>query len=76
MNDYRLLSWLAQQEDIHRMVLYQCDKHMTNWSQRCIRQADAILIVCLAGGPPEVGKVNVKTCLSSAICYHICCVLD
>ena len=57
MNEYRLSSWLGQQEDIHRMVLYQCDGRMTPWTQRCIRQADAILIVCIAENEPQVGQV-------------------
>ena len=57
VNEYRLSSWLGQQEDIHRMVLYQCDYKMTPWTQRCIRQADCLLIVCLAAGEPRVGEV-------------------
>jgi len=38
VNDYRLSSWLGQQEDVHRMVLYECDRRLTPWTQRCIRQ--------------------------------------
>jgi len=38
INDYRLSSWLGQQEDVHRMVLYECDRRLTPWTQRCIRQ--------------------------------------
>lgn len=57
MNKYRLSSWLSQQEDIHRMVLYQCDYGMTPWTQRCLRQADCILIVARADAEPTVGKV-------------------
>ncbi|CAG5115532.1 unnamed protein product, partial [Candidula unifasciata] len=29
VNEFRLFSWLNQQEDIHRMVLYQCDYQLT-----------------------------------------------
>lgn len=58
VNEYRLLSWLGQQEDIHRVVLYQCDNRMTAWTQHCIRQADCILIVGLADKEPTVGKVR------------------
>lgn len=57
-NEYRLTSWLAQQEDQHRIVLYQCDNMMTTWSQRCVRQADCVLIVGLFERGPTVGKVN------------------
>ena len=58
MNEYRLSSWLGQQEDIHRMVLYECDTTMTPWTQRCIRQSDCILVVALADQDPSVGKVG------------------
>lgn len=56
-NEYRLTSWLAQQEDQHRIALYQCDNSFTPWTQRCIRQADCILIVGLGESNPVVGKV-------------------
>ncbi|PFX22581.1 Patatin-like phospholipase domain-containing protein 7 [Stylophora pistillata] len=38
MNEYRLSSWLGQQEDLHRIVLYQADTLMSAWTKRCIRQ--------------------------------------
>ena len=59
MNEYRLSSWLCQQEDIHRIVMYQCDNRMTPWTQRCIRQADCLLVVALADQEPTVGQVSV-----------------
>ncbi|XP_035706024.1 neuropathy target esterase sws-like isoform X1 [Folsomia candida] len=57
-NEYKLTNWLAQQEDKHRLVLYQCDYSMTVWTQRCIRQADCILIVGMGANQPSVGKVE------------------
>lgn len=57
-NEYKLNSWLAQQEDKHRIVLYQCDNTLTVWTQRCIRQADCILIVGLGENEPTIGKVE------------------
>lgn len=56
-NEYRLTSWLAQQEDQHKIALYQCDSSFTPWTQRCIRQADCILIIGLAEKGPALGKV-------------------
>ena len=38
INEYRLSSWLGQQEDLHRIVLYQADTFMSAWTKRCIRQ--------------------------------------
>ncbi|CAG2166134.1 unnamed protein product [Oppiella nova] len=57
-SEYRLCSWLGQQEDQHRIVLYQCDNHFSTWTQRCIRQADCILMIALADQEPSVGNVE------------------
>ncbi|KAJ8680462.1 hypothetical protein QAD02_016249 [Eretmocerus hayati] len=57
-NEYRLTSWLAQQEDQHRISLYQCDSNYTQWTQRCVRQADCILIVGLGDRPPSLGRTE------------------
>ncbi|KAF0298701.1 Neuropathy target esterase sws [Amphibalanus amphitrite] len=57
-NDHRLIAWLAQQEDQHQVTLYLCDNELTPWTQRCIRQADCILIVALAERGPSVGKIE------------------
>ncbi|KAI5613052.1 patatin-like phospholipase domain-containing protein 7 isoform X1, partial [Silurus asotus] len=58
VHEYRLSSWLGQQEDIHRIVVYQSDSTLTPWTQRCIRQADCILIVGLGEQEPAVGKLE------------------
>ncbi|XP_067877117.1 LOW QUALITY PROTEIN: patatin-like phospholipase domain-containing protein 6 [Heterodontus francisci] len=58
IHEYRLSGWLAQQEDIHRIVLYQTDYSMTPWTQRCIRQADCILIVGLGDQEPSLGQLE------------------
>ncbi|XP_023268365.1 patatin-like phospholipase domain-containing protein 7, partial [Seriola lalandi dorsalis] len=56
VHEYRLSSWLGQQEDIHRIVLYQSDSSLTPWTQRCIRQADCIIIVGLGEQEPALGE--------------------
>ncbi|KAM9744627.1 patatin-like phospholipase domain-containing protein 7 [Menidia menidia] len=58
IHEYRLSSWLGQQEDIHRIVLYQSDSGLTPWTQRCIRQADCIIIVGLGEQEPTVGELE------------------
>ncbi|XP_054854050.1 patatin-like phospholipase domain-containing protein 7 isoform X2 [Eublepharis macularius] len=58
IHEYRLSSWLGQQEDMHRIVLYQSDSTLTPWTQRCIRQADCILIVGLGEQEPTVGELE------------------
>lgn len=56
--EYKLSSWLGQQEDNHKIVLYQCDSTLTPWTIRCLRQADCILIVAMADLEPTVGAVE------------------
>uniref|UniRef100_A0A5F8GK29 lysophospholipase n=1 Tax=Monodelphis domestica TaxID=13616 RepID=A0A5F8GK29_MONDO len=58
VHEYRLSSWLGQQEDIHRIVLYQADTTLTPWTQRCFRQADCILIVGMGDQEPSVGELE------------------
>lgn len=57
IQEFRLSGWLAQQEDAHRIVLYQTDTSLTPWTVRCLRQADCILIVGLGDQEPTVGQV-------------------
>ncbi|KAF7495700.1 Neuropathy target esterase sws [Sarcoptes scabiei] len=57
-SEYRLCHWLGIQEDKNKIVLYQCDKGFSAWTQRCIRQADCILIVGLGDQEPSVGEVE------------------
>lgn len=47
----RLAAWLDDHEMRHRFVLYEADTEPTNWTRRCLRQADQILLVCLAEEP-------------------------
>ncbi|XP_075885209.1 patatin-like phospholipase domain-containing protein 7 [Nelusetta ayraudi] len=58
VHEYRLSSWLGQQEDLHRIVLYQSDGRLSPWTQRCIRQADCIIIVGLGEQEPTVGQLE------------------
>ncbi|KAM5298590.1 LOW QUALITY PROTEIN: patatin-like phospholipase domain-containing protein 7 [Ctenodactylus gundi] len=58
VHEYRLSSWLGHQEDIHRIVLYQADSTLTPWTQRCVRQADCILVVGLGEQEPTVGELE------------------
>ncbi|XP_040053745.2 patatin-like phospholipase domain-containing protein 7a [Gasterosteus aculeatus] len=58
VHEYRLSSWLGQQEDLHRIVLYQTDYTLTPWTQRCIRQADCIIIVGVGDQDPAVGGLE------------------
>ena len=59
-NEYRLTTWLGQQEDVHTMTLYQCDTTLTNWTSRCLRQADCILIVAMGESKPKIGELEAQ----------------
>ncbi|KAI8967925.1 hypothetical protein BDF20DRAFT_839761 [Mycotypha africana] len=63
----KMASWLAEQEEKYRIVLYLADSGVTSqWTRTCIRQADCILLVGLADGDNSVGEyerflINMKT---------------
>ncbi|KAG0166082.1 phosphatidylcholine and lysophosphatidylcholine phospholipase [Apophysomyces sp. BC1034] len=63
----KMASWLAEQEEKVRIVLYLADSGVTSqWTRTCIRQADCILLVGLGDGDPSVGEyerflINMKT---------------
>lgn len=45
--DFRFMHWLNVQEDTCPLVIYECDYTATNWTRRCLRQADAILVIAM-----------------------------
>ncbi|ORY05330.1 patatin-domain-containing protein [Basidiobolus meristosporus CBS 931.73] len=63
----KMASWLADQEENVGIVLYVADSGVNSpWTQRCIRQADCILLIGLGDGSPAVGEferllINMKT---------------
>ncbi|KAM8972450.1 patatin-like phospholipase domain-containing protein 6 [Pelodytes ibericus] len=57
-HECQLSSWLAQQEDLYRIVLYQTEPTLTPWTIRCIRQADCILVVGLGEEQPALGELE------------------
>ena len=53
----KLLSWLSEQEENYRLVLYVADGGVNSpWTQRCVRQADCILLVGLGDEDPAIGE--------------------
>jgi len=53
-----LVEWLAARELEHRYVVYQADDGLTPWTERCVRQADHIVIVADAAAGPGLGEVE------------------
>jgi predicted acylesterase/phospholipase RssA/CRP-like cAMP-binding protein len=50
---HRLMAWLNQRESASRSLLYLSDGLDTPWTERCLRQADRILIVIDSGAPTQ-----------------------
>ncbi len=53
-----MIEWLHKQELDYDYVLYQLDPDWSEWSQRCIRQSDQVLIVGQGSGSGEVGELE------------------
>ncbi|KAI8063831.1 hypothetical protein BC940DRAFT_348960 [Gongronella butleri] len=67
MGKLKIASWLAEQEEKARIVLYLADSGVSSqWTRTCIRQADCILLVGLGDEDPSIGEyerfmINMKT---------------
>lgn len=55
----QLVAWLSEQETKYRYMVYEADPAPTPWSQRCLRQADHILLVGLAHADPAPGELEI-----------------
>jgi lysophospholipid hydrolase len=56
--EHRVTEWLNGLEEQFRYVLYEADSHESNWTQRCLRQADHVLVVADADSNPIPGQVE------------------
>lgn len=54
----RIVNWLNDQEEQYRHLVYECDLVPSTWTQRCLRQADLILIVHPAEAEPGPGEIE------------------
>lgn len=53
-----LVSWLTNLELANRFVILEADAALTQWTQRCLRTADRILIVTDGTKDPQLGTVE------------------
>ena len=58
--ELRLRAWLDQQETRFRYMIYLADADVTNWTRRCIRQADEIISVGAADASPNLTEVELE----------------
>ena len=54
----RLTAWLDEQEAGTQFLVYETDGTDSAWTQRCLRQADEILLVGIAGPEPSPGALE------------------
>jgi predicted acylesterase/phospholipase RssA/CRP-like cAMP-binding protein len=56
--DPAIVVWLGDRESEHTYLIYLADADWSPWSQRCLRQADRILLLAEADANPEPGEVE------------------
>ena len=54
----RLLAWLEAREAEHRFLIYEADETPTEWTRRCVRLADRILLVADADAAPAPSSLE------------------
>lgn len=52
------LHWFDEQEGNFQQVIYQCHPELTPWSERCLRQADRLLVVGFGGEPRPLSPLE------------------
>jgi len=55
-----ILQWLAKQEFENRFVVYESDSWITPWTERCLRQADRIVMVAAADGGVALNEIEAE----------------
>lgn len=58
MANGRLLNWLNEREAQYRYVVYECDVSRSAWTERCLRQADLVLVVAHASDDCAPGEIE------------------
>ncbi len=54
----RLSRWLHEREENYRFVLYLADAKWSQWTERCVRQAERVLFLADADAAPEQGEIE------------------
>lgn len=57
-NSINIARWLNKQESVYRYILYETDTLPTEWTERCLRQADRVLLVGQAGFATKLGAIE------------------
>ncbi|MEM7402707.1 MAG: patatin-like phospholipase family protein [Myxococcota bacterium] len=51
-------NWINQQEQRHRLVIYQADLQLSSWTRMCIQQADRILLIAEANSRFQLNRIE------------------
>lgn len=62
----RLVEWLAEQEWEHAFVVYQADARLSPWTERCVRQADHVVLVADATADAAPTEIEAELLRSAA----------
>jgi predicted acylesterase/phospholipase RssA/CRP-like cAMP-binding protein len=57
-NEFQLQSMLDEAESSRRFVIYQGDAREPGWTQKCLSQADRILLLADAASPPDLTDIE------------------
>ncbi len=68
----RLIAWLQSLENQYGYLVYETDRTITTWTQRCLRQADRILLVGDSTLDPALNYIE-KTLFSLIL---TCCLMS
>ena len=63
-----LIQWLNDREEHFRCQIYQADPVWSSWTERCMRQADKLLIVGMGGASSLPGEIESR--LNKESCHH------
>lgn len=53
-----LVAWLNQHESRHGIIVYEADPTPTEWTERCLRQADHVVLVADASEDPSPTSIE------------------
>ncbi len=56
--DAEITQWLHNIESAHDFIVYVCEAELTPWTQRCLRQADRVLLLASPTGNSVPGEVE------------------
>lgn len=57
---HHLSAWLDEQETSHEYLLYESEYGTSEWTKRCLRQADEIILVADSNDTPDLKEIETR----------------